>query len=81
MRVLIIVYSYRGYPFLSKKDWKNVFDKTFSLGLPSYADKVKLWKNKIKEKTELDLYLDYFILREMIMAIVKGRLLFALITL
>ena len=65
MRVLIIGCTNRGYPFLSKKDLKNVFDKTFYFGLPSYADRVKLWKNKIKEKTELDGDLDYCILGEM----------------
>ena len=65
MRVLIVGCSNRGYPFLSKKDLKNVFDKTFYFGLPSYADRVKLWKNKIKEKTELDGDLDYCILGEM----------------
>ena len=65
MRVLIIGCTNRGYPFLSKKDLKNVFDKTFYFGLPSYADRVKLWKSKIKEKTELDGDLDYCILGEM----------------
>ena len=29
MRVLIIGCTNRGYPFLNKKDMKNVFDKTF----------------------------------------------------
>ena len=65
MRVLIIGCTNRGYPFLSKKDLKNVFDKTFYFGLPSYADRVKLWKNKIKAKTDLDAELDYCILGEM----------------
>ena len=65
MRVLIIGCTNRGYPFLNKKDLKNVFDKTFYFGLPSYADRVKLWKNKIHEKTQLDGDLDYCILGEM----------------
>ena len=65
MRVLIIGCTNRGSPFLSKKDLKNVFDKTFYFGLPSYADRVKLWKNKIAEKTELDGDLDYCVLGEM----------------
>ena len=65
MRVLIIGCTNRGYPFLSKKDLKNVFDKTFYFGLPSYADRVKLWKNQIKAKTDLDAELDYCILGEM----------------
>ena len=65
MRVLIIGCTNRGYPYLNKKDLKNVFDKTFYFGLPSYADRVKLWKNKIQEKTDLDGDLDYCILGEM----------------
>ena len=65
MRVLIIGCTNRGYPFLNKKDLKNVFDKTFYFGLPSYADRVKLWKTKIQEKTQLDGDLDYCILGEM----------------
>ena len=65
MRVLIIGCTNRGYPFLNKKDLKNVFDKTFYFGLPSYADRVKLWKNKITAKTELDGDLDYCTLGEM----------------
>ena len=65
MRVLIIGCTNRGYPFLNKKDLKNVFDKTFYFGLPSYADRVKLWKNKIQEKTDMDGDLDYCILGEM----------------
>ena len=40
------------------------FDKNFYFGLPSYADRVKLCKNKIKEKTELNGDLDYCILGE-----------------
>jgi len=65
MRVLIIGCTNRGNPFLNKKDMKNVFEKTFYFGLPSYADRVKLWKTKIKAKTELDGDLDYNILGEM----------------
>ena len=65
MRVLIIGCTNRGYPFLNKKDMKNVFDKTFYFGLPSYADRVKLWKSKIGSKTELDGDLDYCVLGEM----------------
>ena len=65
MRVLIIGCTNRGYPFLNKKDMKNVFDKTFYFGLPSYADRVKLWKNKIGAKTDLDGDLDYCVLGEM----------------
>ena len=52
MRVLIIGCTNRGNPFLNKKDMKNIFDKTFYFGLPSYADRVKLWKSKIGAKTE-----------------------------
>ena len=65
MRVLIIGCTNRGYPFLNKKDMKNIFDKTFYFGLPSYADRVKLWKNKIRAKTSLDGDLDYCVLGEM----------------
>ena len=65
MRVLIIGCTNRGNPFLNKKDMKNVFEKTFYFGLPSYADRVKLWKTKIQAKTELDGDLDYSILGEM----------------
>ena len=65
MRVLIIGCTNRGYPFLNKKDLKNVFDKTFYFGLPSYADRVKLWKNKINTKTTMDGDLDYCTLGEM----------------
>ena len=65
MRVLIIGCTNRGYPFLNKKDMKNIFDKTFYFGLPSYADRVKLWKSKIGAKTELDGDLDYCVLGEM----------------
>ena len=65
MRVLIIGCTNRGYPYLNKKDLKNVFDKTFYFGLPSYADRVKLWKDKINAKTELDGDLDYCTLGEM----------------
>ena len=65
MRVLIIGCTNRGYPFLNKKDMKNVFDKTFYFGLPSYADRVKLWKSKIGAKTKLDGDLDYCVLGEM----------------
>ena len=36
------------------------------LGFLLITYRVKLWKNKIEEKTELDLDLDYFILGEMI---------------
>ena len=50
MRVLIVACSNRGYLFLSKKDLKNDFDITYYSGLPSYTDRVKLWKNKIKKK-------------------------------
>ena len=53
MRVLIIGCTNRGYPFLNKKDLKNVFDKTFYFGLPSYSDRIKLWKDKINAKTDL----------------------------
>ena len=50
MRVLIVGCSNRGYPFLSKKDLKNVFDKTFSFGylfilIESNYRKIKLKKN------------------------------------
>ena len=65
MRVLIIGCTNRGNPFLNKKDMKNVFEKTLYFGLPSYADRIKLWKTKIKAKTELDGDLDYRILGEM----------------
>ena len=65
MRVLIIGCTNRGNPFLNKKDMKNIFEKTFYFGLPSYADRVKLWKTKIQAKTELDGDLDYSILGEM----------------
>ena len=65
MRVLIIGCTNRGYPFLNKKDMKNIFDKTFYFGLPSYADRVKLWKNEIRKKTESDGDLDYCVLGEM----------------
>ena len=65
MRVLIIGCTNRGYPFLNKKDMKNIFEKTFYFGLPSYADRVKLWKNKIRAKTSLDGDLDYCVLGEM----------------
>jgi len=65
MRVLIIGCTNRGYPFLNKKDLKNVFDKTLYFGLPSYADRVKLWKNKIQAKTHMDGDLDYCILGQM----------------
>ena len=65
MRVLIIGCTNRGYPFLNKKDMKNVFDKTFYFGLPSYADRVKLWRNTINSKTQLDGDLDYCVLGEM----------------
>ena len=65
MRVLIIGCTNRGYPFLNKKDMKNIFDKTFYFGLPSYADRVKLWKNKINAITNLDGDLDYCVLGEM----------------
>ena len=65
MRVLIIGCTNRGYPFLNKKDMKNIFDKTFYFGLPSYADRVKLWKNSIGAKTQLDGDLDYCVLGEM----------------
>ena len=65
MRVLIIGCTNRGNPFLNKKDMKNIFEKTFYFGLPSYADRVKLWKTKIQAKTELDGDLEYNILGEM----------------
>ena len=65
MRVLIIGCTNRGNPFLNKKDMKNIFEKTLYFGLPSYADRVKLWKTKIQAKTELDGDLDYSILAEM----------------
>ena len=65
MRVLIIGCTNRGNPFLNKKDMKNIFEKTFYFGLPSYADRVKLWKTKIQAKTELDGDLEYSILGEM----------------
>ena len=65
MRVLIIGCTNRGYPFLNKKDLKNVFDKTFYFGLPSYSDRIKLWKDKINAKTDLDGDLDYCTLGEM----------------
>ena len=65
MRVLIIGCTNKGNPFLNKKDMKNIFEKTFYFGLPSYADRVKLWKTKIQAKTELDGDLDYNILAEM----------------
>ena len=65
MRVLIIGCTNRGNPFLNKKDMKNIFDKTFYFGLPSYADRVKLWKTKIGAKTDLDDNIDYSTLGEM----------------
>ena len=65
MRVLIIGCTNRGYPFLNKKKKKNVFDKTFYFGLPSYSDRIKLWKDKINAKTDLDGDLDYCTLGEM----------------
>jgi SpoVK/Ycf46/Vps4 family AAA+-type ATPase len=42
-----------------------LFDKTFYFGLPSYADRVKLWKTKIAEKTDQGDNLDYSTLGEM----------------
>ena len=65
MRVLIIGCTNKGNPFLNKKDMKSVFEKTLYFGLPSYADRVKLWKTKIQAKTEMDGDLDYSILAEM----------------
>ena len=64
MRVLIIGCTSRGQN-LTKKDFKALFDKTFYFGLPSYADRVKLWKAKIAEKTDQGDNLDYSILGEM----------------
>ena len=64
MRVLIIGCTSKGQN-LTKKDFKNLFDKTFYFGLPSYADRVKLWKTKIAEKTDQGDNLDYSTLGEM----------------
>jgi len=65
MRVLIIGCTNRGEPFLNKKDYKNVFEKSFYFGLPSYSDRIKLWKTKIAEKTDLGDELEYSVLAEM----------------
>jgi SpoVK/Ycf46/Vps4 family AAA+-type ATPase len=64
MRVLIIGSTNQGQ-YLNKKDFKNMFDKSFYFGLPSYADRVKLWKEKIAEKTDQGDSLDYSVLGEM----------------
>ena len=64
MRVLIIGCTNQG-KYFNTKDLKTAFDKTFYFGLPSYADRVKLWKTKINEKTEQDGDLDYCVLGEM----------------
>ena len=65
MRVLIIGCTNRGEPYLNKKDYKSFFDKTFFFGLPSYSDRILLWKTKIREKTEHDGNIDYSVLGEM----------------
>lgn len=65
MRILMIGCTNRGEPFLSKKDYKTAYDKSFYFSLPSYADRMKLWKTKIRQKTEQDGSLDYSILSEM----------------
>lgn len=64
MRVLIIGCTNRGQN-LATKELKNLFDKTFYFGLPSYSDRVKLWKLKIAEKTDQGDGLDYSTLGEM----------------
>ena len=64
MRVLIIGSTNQGQ-YLNKKDFKNIFDKSFYFGLPSYSDRVKLWKEKIAEKTDQGDSLDYSVLGEM----------------
>jgi len=65
MRVLIIGCTNRGEPYLNKKDYKNVFERSFYFGLPSYSDRVKLWKQKISEKTDLGDNIEYSVLGEM----------------
>ena len=64
MRVLIIGCTNQG-KYVKATDLHTAFDKTFYFGLPSYADRVKLWKTTINEKTNQDGDLDYCVLGEM----------------
>jgi len=64
MRVLIIGCT-SDAKYMNKKDTKNIFEKAFYFGPPSYSDRVKLWRTKINEKTTMDGDLDYSVLAQM----------------
>lgn len=51
MRVLIIGCSSRPH-YIAPKDLKSFFSKTLFFGLPTYSDRLKIWKTKVKEKIQ-----------------------------
>jgi len=64
MRIMFIGCTNKGW-HMNIKDMNAMFDRTFYFSLPSFSDRMKIWKNEISNKIGRHYELEYDILAQM----------------